>query len=455
MIRKTTAAVILLLIMCIQNTCIASASEIHEFIRFLDGNQAVRFEITAEYEKLPQFDEKRTEQLNRLVCHLSFHGLLDFPEANLTVSLDHRDLFSILHTETSEGTDRKILITDPEQIYILPEEKNAEQMSELSFLNVFSDISFQKELYGFLEPFSAIFEQLPDYFPEKSGSVQILEKYKDYGTAVKKIRIRIEAEEVLSYIRDYLNDFSDDHPLHKIRELVFSGKQDFELLVTDEGKVMKIRYGGIAGFSGEDLRTVRLEWKTVRNESVERDELSLRTPNKDASKRNNLLIDYLWRITEEGKETLSWKAETDSLENGNRIREIAQCSAEREDETLSGTFSQSTSEKKFTNGNEIHFSALLNQADQYSGTLEIISKKDKIEKGKMKLDFILSADMPVVVRTAADPVPVSEREYEEIRQKLFSKLLLELMKLPAEDLVFLTEGIPDEKINEIPVNREL
>ena len=49
----------------------------------------------------------------------------------------------------------------------------------------------------------------------------------------------------------------------------------------------------------------------------------------------------------------------------------------------------------------------------------------------------------------SEPESVSEKEYAEIRRIMISRILKEIIKLPPQDLDFLTEGIPEEAIAQI------
>ena len=198
------------------------------------------------------------------------------------------------------------------------------------------------------------------------------------------------------------------------------------------------------------MRTVRLEWKTVRSDAVDRDEISLRTPDSRGTRRNNLILEHVRRIQDDGKETFFWKAETDKLEDGIRTRSFFQTDAEAENGSIAGSISETIIEKSTTTGNNINFTVRADSSDQYSGTLEIISKKDKIESGKLKVSFGFSpesgaraADIPY------EPQPVNENEYNEIRITMISRILKEITKLPPQDLVFLTEGIPEDALVQI------
>ncbi len=447
MIRKKISAVILAVILLIFGEETAFAAGIRDAVRFPADDQPVYFEMTVELEKLPQFDERRTELLNRILRHLTFKGLLQGRTDSMTVLLDNTELFSVSRTDI-DGSSRETLTQDTDHMFILPSDDSAGTEKELKILNSLKQITDQKKIYFSLEPFAAFFERLPDLFPEQCGSAKILEKYKDYGTAVKKVSIRLDGDVLAACVREYAGAALKEPYMPDLRQIVFSGRQDIELLLTEEGKALKIRYGGNAGFSAEDLRTVRLEWKTVRNDTVEKDELTLRTPNKNATRRNNILLEHIWRKKEDKRESFSWKVETDDLADGIRTRGIIQCTAESEGSSVTGSFVKTVTVKSRRTDDEIQFSFSGNPEDQYSGILEIISKTDTIETGQLKTDFSFSRnghvpDGPETIR----PVYLSEAEYSKIRHDLFSKILQALFTLPPEDLLFLTEGIPEETLN--------
>ena len=434
---------ILILFICIKPTA-AGATGIREIIRFLGNDLPVRYSIITEFEKLPQFDDNRTEQLNRLLRHISFSGVLDRDKSSLDFFLDDDNIFSLYEIRSS-GNTKRMIAADSENICIIPEDEKKDEGMQI--LNGFSSISEQNALLHSLELFAIFFESLPEGFPEYCKSAAISEKYKDYGTAVKKITIRLSAEELKKYIENHPDLIPEECCVPDLRNVLFSGRQDFEFLADEEGKMIKIRYGGVAGFSEDDMRTVRLEWKTIRNNTIEKDELSLRTPDSNASRRNNLLLEHTWRKTEDNHETFSWKSESDDLKDGIRIRGIKQCNAKMENGIISGLFSETATVKNKTKGTEIIFNISGSQEDEWTGTLEIISKKDKIECEKLKAEFCFTPNEQAEAGDADQKAAViSGEEYSDIRKKIISKTLDRLLKLPAEDLAFLTEVIPDETL---------
>ncbi len=379
--RNRITAIIFVILLIVSCSGIAAASGIREMISFFGNGESFGYESTTQAVKLPQFDENRTETLNRLLRHFSFSGRLDAREATLTVSMDGQKLFALSETEVG-GTTTAALETDSNSFVIIPEDENEEKNGV--FTGGAAAVSENLSLYTALEEYAAFFAGLPDHYPEMSGYGKILEKYKDYGTAVKKVSLRFSAEDWAECVRKYAPDIPEGSILPALRKMVFVGKQDVELLMTEEGTLLKVRYGGNAGISEEDIRVVRLEWKTVRNETVGRDELTLRTPDSSAAKRNNLILDHLWRKTQDGSETFSWKAESDVVAEGVRTREICECSMESADGKTGGSWAQTTTVKNGSVTEEFVFESDGCPENGYTGTLEIISKKDKIDCVRLK-----------------------------------------------------------------------
>ena len=250
-------------------------------------------------------------------------------------------------------------------------------------------------------------------------------------------------------IRDFCRNDSSELSSYHPEDLVFSGRQDFELLINDRGGILKIRYGGTAGLSEEDLRTVRLEWKTIRSEETDRDELSLRTPNSGGTKRNNFLLEHTRKMNEDGSESFLWKAEKDILAEGIRSREMTNWSAKTTGACITGLFTVDMTTKGNQTGKEIKYDISIHPSDHYSGILEIISKKDKIENGQFNVFFDLSKETAEMVKNQLSEMNAASETYSGIQQRLARTILAELVQFPAEDLGFLIQDIPEELLEKI------
>ena len=120
--RNRITAIIFVILLIVSCSGIAAASGIREMICFFGNGDTFGYEITAQAIKLPQFDDNRTESLNRLLRHFSFSGRLDAREATLTVSLDGEKLFALSETEVG-GTTTAALEPDSNSVVIIPEEE--------------------------------------------------------------------------------------------------------------------------------------------------------------------------------------------------------------------------------------------------------------------------------------------------------------------------------------------
>ena len=214
MIRKRIIAALVtaaLFTACAGN---GAASGIREMIRFIGSSEPVAYELSAAFEKLPQFDENRTAQLNRLLKHFLFSGTLDQRETVLSVSMDGEKLFSVTETEVG-GKSTGTLAPGGDPAVIIPEYETA--TDNLQYAESFKNVSENLDIYKGLEEYASFFENLPGLYPELSGSGKILEKYKDYGTAVKKVSIRFTDEEWTACVRKYAPETTEGSRIPDLR----------------------------------------------------------------------------------------------------------------------------------------------------------------------------------------------------------------------------------------------
>jgi len=232
--------------------------------------------------------------------------------------------------------------------------------------------------------------------------------------------------------------------LSELTKIHFDGRQSFSLLFTEEDRLIKISYSGKAGSSTDDMRNVRIDWKTVRNENSEKDDLQIRTPNAQGTRRNNFLLSYEWKTTDEGFQTFTWSAEKDQLAEGKRTRVFSDALMEGNDHRITGVITNKTAASGLTESTEAQISISLPDNNSCNGTLEIIDKKDKIEEKRFIIDFDLSDGSAARVSSVQpDIVTVSETEFKGITDRLVSRIVTEMLQLPDEDLLFIKYGIPE------------
>lgn len=441
MIRK----IILLLLMLVLVSCsyqTSFASEIDKLLHLTDPDRAVSFTVNSEIVKIPQFDQVRTEQLNALLRHLSLKGGIQYGLSFVSAILDGNTLFTItVSDETGFGL---VLPEDPDHTYSFPV---AETDLPVDFPYHPDDYTFltrNTALYRLLDHLSVILSHLPDAFPDESTSSKIRETYRNYGTAVLKTIVKISGEELNSYLSPA--DIAGLFPNLTDSNYVpaFSGKQGFTLYFDEENQLIKVSYSGRIVFPENDSRSIRLEWKTVRKDEYRKDELTLRTPNENATKRNNIILDSLWQITENG-ESFHWKAETDQLKDRIRSQGITSIDMKADTEGISCKIDDSMTVIGKKKTKEIEIQSSVPHNGIWNGTLEIIDKKDKILVDSLKTAFQISDDKSAWESFSfpANSIPLSEEDSGIILDSVYDSIIRALMLLPNNDLVFLTEGLPE------------
>ena len=424
---------------------LASASGIADFLDLGLKEEPVSFRLQTEAVKLPQFDENRTRQLNGLLKHVGFQGFISEKDAEITVTLDDEALFSILSLE-QKGRKQTILAPDQEHHYILQEETGAGIIPFSA--GEAAEIEKNLNIYHSLDAVVSLLEKLPDAFPEKASRAKCTEKYRDYGSASYKIVLKLTEEEMNQYLQDSLDGLSENCRDQRFLNLHFSGRQGFTLVYTEDNHLIRVSYSGKAAWEAEEIREIRLEWKTVRKDGTARDELQLKTPNEKRTRRDNLILRFSRETGEDGTEQFTWRRETDQLENRVRTQAVFTAEFSNREGKLEGTIVHSGLDNSLKNVRETALELSSPKENSWSGTLEIISKKDKIETEHFRCLLELSAGASAQVSAIQpEPAAVDTKEFVHITENLYSEILRKLMKLPAEDLSFIREGIPDELWN--------
>lgn len=440
-IRKLIAAVLVLSVLCF--AVAGQAASLKDVLSFLQAGGPVSFRIQAEAGKLPQFGEERTGHLNLLLKHLEIAGTVEAQESAAAFLLDGKRLFTAIEWIEPEG--RLISALDPGtgKQYILPPGNSvyAGGTGTEALLR-------NRDIFLSLDAYADFFRELPNAFPDKAGTAKVGEKYRDYGNAVRKVNLVLNADDLAGYIAGNSAESGRLYP--DPAGFVFDGKQSFSLYFTAEDVLIRITYSGRCGTGSDDLRSVRLEWKTLRSEKADRDEIVLRTPNSQGTKRNNFLLKHVRKAGEDGAETFSWDAEIDRVAGGVRTRLFSAASLEMKEGRLNGTMTERISSQGRESTAEARPDFTVQEDGGYSGTLEIIHKKDKIETDRWSFAAELAPKDPSqAAEEAADTVTLSEDGAADLIRRISAEIVRSLLSLPAEDLLFLADGLPEGVWEEI------
>ncbi len=443
LIKKLTVSLLMLTFIILFSS--AKASSIRDIFSGGKENQTVSFRIYPEAGMLPEFDELRVGQLNRILRHIQISGSVADDYTHASFILDGEELFSIREANASDPAGNGILIHCNGETYAVP----VEMVRQETYLNTFGDIEFffkrSLDIYSSLDTCRLFFERLPVNFPTFASSTKISAKYRNYGKAEKKTALSIQGDMLNEYIHQELGKNTSGGLYPNLAGLVFEGRQSFTLFYSESGSLIHIIYSGRAGYSNDDIRNVRLDWKTLRETGKERDEIELRTPSSKGSKRDNFLLTYIWDEDGEENEIFTWNAEFDRVSGGVRTRSFEKADISRKNHQYTGTFSDSISSRGKESSTNISVDCLSQEAGSYTGILEIVHKKDKIDIEKWNVHFDSSRiasvrDNSVIPRTDIED-DIGFVQY--IPERMVSYITRRLLMLPADDLSFLKEGIPD------------
>ena len=449
--NRKISMTILVLFMLVFSFQASASSGIRNLLDRRDDSVPVEFSIQIEFKKLPQFSSERTEQLNKILKHVDFTGFVAETQSELSVRLDREALFTIAE-EKKPDSQISILYSGLSDAYILPSETGIRNHFSAAMEDLVLPVQSQIDHFLLLDDYASLFGKLPAVFPEKTKDTKIAEKYRNYGTAVKRTTLILSGEEVQSFIQENSGRLSGCIYIPLIN-LHFESRQTVSLYYTEDGSLIKIVYSGKSGLSEDDMRNVKLEWKTFRTETQDRDDIVLKTPNAGNTKRNNIILSSYRANSDQCAETLQWKEEKDYLSAGIRTRSLFSADLTLENSLFTGSLSRTDTVRNSSVSEEIFFSCSAAENAFRNGILEINHKKDKIERDCLTVSFDFSSKgVPVVSDSRPEMKTLTEKEYKEMLQSVFSGVLKKLLMLPEEDLGFLKDGIPDDLWNTVPIN---
>ena len=432
---------IAVLCLCVFIVSVAGADSDFHPISLLSGDAEAPVLVTLsspEARFVSAYDENRAIQLNKLISHLSLEIGIEEKESTLRLLADGHEALSY----TVKNGDGELFRSELAAV-LYPENENNQELENdtLRFLSrVFEPLN---HCLNALQP---VLAGLPKTFPEYAKSMEASLGLSGYGKAVRKILLTIPAENAQTAFRDTLISLCPEGEVRTfLSSLAFSGQQKFSYMLDKDGTVLRINYDGKAGLSEEDLRTVSLIWKCLRDGNRKKDSLTLKTPSKDGNERFNITMDR--DLNAVGPAAPQWKWTIEADEKMGQDRTLSQFSMEwsQNGNALAGKMTHQINK----NGDKstLTADASLTEGEDgvFSGGLEITQKKGKIEKERFSAQMAISSDRiiagPVEEKEANTPQEVANRAKENDRRKLLRALL----RLPDEDLLFLFSGLPEEE----------
>ena len=227
------------------------------------------------------FDETRTAMLDRVLAPLSLNLYAADGESGVSVLMNGNELL----TMAQKG--------DAVQFSCMPNVSYASldgNALEL-LLGTTSDSLDLRAVDGTFEKWiddgwvlsNAILEPFAEYGKRKSVKTTI----KDMGLA-RSCTDYTFSKSKLEEMQQTLLSLCPEGDLHDlIASLTFSGTQKLRVYRTEDEVPLRVEYNGVCGVDGK-LRTVKLVWRTKRENGETRDEITLTSPAKSGTDKNTL-----------------------------------------------------------------------------------------------------------------------------------------------------------------------
>ena len=450
-IKRRLIPVILITLLLVHT---AAAAEIPLPVRLLTGDASIPVRIRLsepEVRKLSQFDDPRTEHLNRLIRHLAIDMEVDQETSRTAVLIDQKEAFSWIQKEENTSI-QKIYSFDPAVIHT--DKNESEGQTDSDDLVVFLEQNLIKGSQ-YIDQFYLLFAAVPDAFAERARTEKTELRFSGFGKAVKRVTVSFPADYVQDNFPGVLADAAGSEDCKKtISGLVFSGSQKIGLLFDENGRIVRITYDGKVGKTQDSLRKVALVWKCLREDNHLKDSISLKTPAITGADKDNIALERELDSRESSSGSYIWDIQIDHR-------------AGKEDRKLTRFSAGLTSNEALISGNleyilkrdgketKIKIVPDIKEENdgEYKGTLEIDNYSGKIEKNSFIVHIELqecehlSRPGTGAVATETDlsqPDPKDNEGQGKAEDIIAGIVIQKLFELPEEDLLYFSNGIPTD-----------
>lgn len=398
-----------------------------------------------QYKLIDRFSAGRRDELNRLLKHLAISVTVDESLSETALLVDREPVWS------SFGTDGMTFFSFGSG-KILDSKEETVQDGNTSLIT-FLDSQFYV-INRMLDELYPVFEKTAGAFHQYAKTASAALTFKGYGKGVRRITITIPEQYVRNSFPGTIADLAESDECRLfLNHLVFSGSQKITLLYDQENRPIRITYDGIAGFSGDSLRKVSLQWRCLRKTGLKKDSLSMKTPSRDGNDRYNFSYEREVSTENPAKHILFSDLQIDQKEGKAKKKTEFRAELNSEGSTVGGKISFTETEDGEEHLITIAPSLKKENDSEYSGTIEINHYSGKIVTSSIGSDIHVSAggkfNIPdnVSARLAAPETGATDSGTESVQDEMNRTLIRRMLTLPEEDLEFLRKDIPEDVWN--------
>lgn len=438
--RKTI--VLILIMMLLLPSAVAAAVPMPVTLLTGEMNEPLKIVLSEpEVKKLSQFDENRTEQLNRLIRHAGIDLNIDKNCSKTRILIDNEEAFSYIQNDDTE----RIYSFEPKVLY--QEKTNKEETDDDDFALFLEKFLVKANRY--INDFYTLFDSAPDAFAERTRKEGTELRLSGFGKAIQRVTIPFPADYVKENFPKVLSDLTDSEECRKIIcGLTFSGAQKISLLYDAEGRIVRINYDGTVGESEETLRKVSLVWKVLREDDHQKDSISLKTPAIKGADKDNIALEREIDSSDSALGKYIWDIQIDHRA-GKEDKKQTHFSVQLTDadSVISGNIEYNIKRDGKNPKIKVYVEIREENAGEYKGTIEIADYSGKIEKNRILIHALLQKGETVKWQeaglTKAETAESNENEPKNEPEDTIAGIIIQkLFELPEEDLTYFSNEIP-------------
>lgn len=442
-IRKITALMIIMLLSCMIR---AKADDYIITDLLFSGNVHTPLDIQLDsihFSQYTPFDDVRTESFNRLIQHLSMGISADQYSSRSDFFVDQDLIFSFIQQQNEQYSLSQYSFAPD----VIIEQKIADD-SDISFSSFLDKRFFV--LNQLLDDLYIMFEKIPSAYPEKAKTEKVSLNYTGYGKGVKKMTFSFSAEEVKNSFPSNLMMLSESQEARDFLDsLAFDGPQKIILVFDTDDHLLRVSYDGKTGFSDNDLRKLSVVCRSVRNNYIKKDKLTVKSPSVKGYNRDNIVYERSFDATDQEHQRLSFDYQLDNRYDKDRNKIHFSADISLSDSVLSGNIIYDIKRPDSDNTIVLKPEFQIIKDGECAGILEITRKTGKIVLYGLSAHVSLSAGKAVGLTNIAQSTTINSdseagtNAYSDLQKEMASILVRRLISLPKEDIDFLNHDIDD------------
>lgn len=245
------------------------------------------------------FDDDRLAMLIPLLDIMSLRVVQGEDEGLVTIGIAGQDALTLQYRGTSAQ-----LSSTPEVTYTAEGDPIAVLLGEgVSFPGMYEALELSPDGESLLQDGRALMEQIPQVFEANGKKKQNSINISGYGKSAYIIDYTFTAAKLADMQEMLMNACPDGWLRDIIGGLTFTGKQTVRMYFSSDDVILRMEYNGACGPEGAQ-RTVKLVWKQLHNDEVDKDYIELTSPAKTGKNKNNLTFERTVTTNKKGARTI-------------------------------------------------------------------------------------------------------------------------------------------------------